>query len=465
MPLPKRTSRYLTGTSSARGRRLVATLVTIAVGATLATGAEAASAAFPSSPTLDSFASDAALSSNWTTPALGESTMHIDPVAHELTGSADDWAAALWNNPFGDPVEVWAIIHRAGTRDANLYADVAGGASGIAHPASGYFVDFGGSTSGGSAGKVTIVRIDGPETETALTFVRAPYVDLSPGDQIGLSVNKGVIIAWYKPAAGAWSALASTVDTRYHGGNIALEEIPGPAYGFSAFGGGTSSRPVASTRTTTSITSSASRAGRGDQVTFTARVTPAPRQPRGTVSFYDDRGPAVPNCTARPIASSGRATCVTRSLLPARHLISAIYTGTPNGAFAGSADRRDAVLNVSVSRRPVLRLGNHRLLPIYLCAADSGGCTIVSSVAIALPGVKKTISLKPVSTTVAAGGTGRLTFVLKAATSAKLRLAIRRHRHAHLTVRLHLLVREGNGASGSDTFVYTIGGGKVLAQL
>ena len=180
----------------------------------LALGASAAFASFPSSPTLDNFAADTSLNPAWSTPALGESPMQLDTTSHELTGSVSPvtaWSGALWRNPptyaaFSNPVEVWATIHRAGTNDAVLYADVAGGASGTTHPTGGYFVDFGGRTSIGSPSSVSIWRIVGPNRAINLTYVGSPYTSLGAEDQIGMSIRRGVIIAWYKPSGGSWSA-------------------------------------------------------------------------------------------------------------------------------------------------------------------------------------------------------------------------------------------------------------------
>ena len=124
--------------------------------------------------------------------------MQVVPVAgstaHELTGvDSGNWDAALWNPPFTSPVEVWATINRAGTNDATLYANVTGGESGTMHPASGYFVDFGGTTSGGSTSQVSLWRVDGPEAEVKLTAAASPYANLSAGDAIGLSVRRTVV--------------------------------------------------------------------------------------------------------------------------------------------------------------------------------------------------------------------------------------------------------------------------------
>ena len=164
--------------------RTTGMLLALIAFAALAFGNAEASAApaFPTSPLLDNFTTDTSLvtgPTNWTTPALGEGTMQVVPVAgsatHELTGvDPGDWDAAIWNPPFTSPVEVWTTINRAGTNDVTLYANVTGGESGTMHPTSGYFVDFGGAASGGSPSEVSLWRIDGPEAETKLTSAASP---------------------------------------------------------------------------------------------------------------------------------------------------------------------------------------------------------------------------------------------------------------------------------------------------
>ena len=222
--------------------------------------------------------------------------MYLGP-GPELTGTeavASPWAGAVWgrttNLVFSNPLEAWATIDRVGTGAALLYADIAGVGSGLTHPTSGYFANFAASTRTSTvgtvqAGTVSIWRIDSSTRETRLTFVPSPYDDLQVGDSIGLSITGRVLIAWYKPKAGLWRAAVSTVDRTYASGSIGIEDIPGPSYGFGAFGGGTSAAPTKSAATTTSITSSAAQVSTGQRVTYTATVKPTPRAGRGQVVF------------------------------------------------------------------------------------------------------------------------------------------------------------------------------------
>ncbi len=332
---------------SRRRRLLWIALATLLALSAAATQATAAFASFPSSPALDNFAFDQSLSPNWITPALGEGPMYLDLQAtpHEFTGTNGMFAAALWSAAYANPVEAWTTVARSGTGDASLYVDVAGGTSGSAHPTGGYFADFGGAASRGSRSQVSIWRVDGVDDERRLTFASSPYTQLQPGDQIGISNNGGVIIAWYKPAEGSWRAVVSVVDSRYTSGRIALEDLPGGDYGFSAFGGGTPSAPVASTRTTTAIASSGAVAKVGQQVTYTAIVKPTPSLPGGTVAFLDG-GVVIPGCGAQPINASGKVICTTTYGAFGMHVVNALYTGSPNGAFAGSTNTPPAVVRV-----------------------------------------------------------------------------------------------------------------------
>jgi hypothetical protein len=327
-------------------RRFAVALVALVAFGAFTVLAPPASASFPSSPTLDNFASDSALNPSWITPALGESGMHLDTTAHEFTSSSGSWAGALWNTPFSGPVEAWATIHRAGTGGALLYANVAGGTSETLHPSGGYFASFGGTEPVGSPNTVSIWRVDGVNNETSLTDVPSPFPSLQAGDQIGLSINNGVIIAWYKPSGGSWTAVVSTVDTKYTGGRLAMEAIPGMLYGFSVFGGGTPASPVQSSRTTTAIDSSTSSVNIGQPVTYTATVVPSPSAPAGTVAFLDG-DVVIPACETQALNAHGQATCAVAYPALGTHVVSALYTGSPNGAFAGSTNIPDATVHVT----------------------------------------------------------------------------------------------------------------------
>jgi photosystem II stability/assembly factor-like uncharacterized protein len=91
-------------------------------------------------------------------------------------------------------------------------------------------------------------------------------------------------------------------------------------------------QPVA---TTTAITSSIAVAASGQQVTYTATVTPvtaAPAPSTGSVSFLDGGAP-IASCTNVAI-SAGTATCTTSYSGSGNHTISAIYD--PGADYLGS---------------------------------------------------------------------------------------------------------------------------------
>lgn len=337
VPLRGRRRRY--------GRIGLVTLIAFCFGAVQA---NAAFASFPRSRELDNFAAALSLNPRWITPALGEGAMALDLAAtpHQLTGTNGLFDAALWPATYGRSVEVWATIARSGTGDALLYADVAGGTSASGRVTRGYFADFGGTASGGSRSEVSIWRIDGVKTERWLTLASSPYIELQPGDQIGLSNSRGVIIAWYRPAGGSWRAVVSTTDSRYTRGRIGLEAIPGVDYGFSAFGGGTPSAPVRSRRTTVTVSSSRPTVTVGQRVTYTATVRPAPARAAGRVAFLDGYD-VIAGCAARPIRSGGRASCTVTYGAVGKHAVTVRYTGSSNGTIAGSSGTPGVVVRVT----------------------------------------------------------------------------------------------------------------------
>ena len=443
-------------TGAARVARAMVAAVVIGVAA-FSGGTASAASRFPSSPLLDDFTADAALSTtNWATPALGEGAMALDPVGHQLTGvDFGAWDAALWKpTAFAGPVEVWATLNRAGFNDANLYADVAGGTSGMAHPTGGYFADFGGLKSLGSPGVVSLWRVDGPRNqETLLSSAKAPYVSLNPGDEIGLSVSrKGVLIAWYKPVTGSWSAVVSWRDVTYSRGSIAIEAIPGSAYGFRNFGGGTPKTPVISALTRTVVRASAGTATVGQKVTYTARITPSPRA--GTVSFLDGGSP-IPDCSAQPVRARGKATCTVEGEPPGAHTISARYSGSPDAAFAGSGSTR--AVSVLWLAQPTWSVAKRRLLVTVQSPPGLSGASFAASAVMTLSGAGGRFTVLAAPERSPAGRTSTLSLVLPPNAFGSLRAYVRLHHHARINVTVTVVVRAAKGVTGRLRLRFRIG--------
>lgn len=452
-----------------RRARCCVALVAV-VGACASAPADAA-ASFPSTPTLDTFTSDTSLNPNWITPALGDNAMYLGP-GPELTGTeavGSPWAGAVWGNPpthaaLSNPVEVWATINRVGTGAALLYADTAGVGSGVAHPTGGYFAEFAASSRTSTvgtvlAGMVSIWRIDAPNRETRLTFVPSPYDDLHVGDEVGLSITRGVLIAWYRPTAGSWRAAVSIVDRTYTAGSIGIEDIPGPSYGFGAFGGGASSAPTRSAGTTTSITASATSVSTGQRVTYTATVTPKPRVRRGLIVFVDDDdGAVVPGCDGRRLGADGRARCTVVYRNAGRYLVDALYSGSTDGAFAGSTNGPAAAVSVVfyAPPQPGLRVAKQRLVLSVRCPRRSAPCSATASSALALGGGAGRIALGKQSVNVRAGQNGTLAFTLAPRALAAVRSYLRRNRTVNVRLTVYLTVRHRRDTSGTLTFAYSL---------
>jgi hypothetical protein len=87
-----------------------------------------------------------------------------------------------------------------------------------------------------------------------------------------------------------------------------------------------------SASTTTSLTSSDNPSAVGEQVAYTATVTPVPSG--GTVKFRDG-GVTIPGCGSQTVdAATGIATCMVTYSSMGTHTIDAVYSGSPS--FAGS---------------------------------------------------------------------------------------------------------------------------------
>ena len=77
--------------------------------------------------------------------------------------------------------------------------------------------------------------------------------------------------------------------------------------------------------TTTALDSSTNPSVTGDQVTFTASISP---QPDGGVVAFTDGASEVAGCTSSPVDAVGQATCTTTLSSMGNHSIGATYSGT-----------------------------------------------------------------------------------------------------------------------------------------
>ena len=90
--------------------------------------------------------------------------------------------------------------------------------------------------------------------------------------------------------------------------------------------------PPGLTQTATALSSSANPSSPGQQVTFTATVSPIPGA--GTVSFTDG-GSTIPGCGPVSFSGSGHATCQVSFPAAGSHSIVAAYQG--DSEFGGSS--------------------------------------------------------------------------------------------------------------------------------
>jgi hypothetical protein len=108
------------------------------------------------------------------------------------------------------------------------------------------------------------------------------------------------------------------------------------SHSITAVFGGTASYPTSTsaaltqvvnpTSTTTALVSSVNPSGVGQQVTFTATVSPVPDG--GTMGFTDGGSP-IAGCTAQAVnTTTGKATCSVTYAVAGSHSIAAAYAGT-----------------------------------------------------------------------------------------------------------------------------------------
>src|SRR5207248_2661162 len=109
-----------------------------------------------------------------------------------------------------------------------------------------------------------------------------------------------------------------------------------------------------SVATTTSVASSDNPSAVGEQVTYTATVSPVPTG--GSVGFRDG-GTTIPGCGTQSVdTGTGRATCKVVYSAVGKHSIDAAFTGSPG--FTGSTSSsitqtvNKATTSVSLSFSP-----------------------------------------------------------------------------------------------------------------
>ena len=203
--------------------RATGVLLALIAFAALAFGSAEASAAptFPTSPLLDNFTTDTSLvasPTSWTTPALDGGTMGVVPVAGSddsrvdrhrhlrLLGRGDlEPAVHISGRSLGDDQSRWhQRCHARCQRDRrSLWHD---------SPLERLFrrlrrdgfgrIDQRSIPLADRLARSQATRLHGHRTQ-----------NLNSGDEIGLSVSStGVLIAWYRPSGGSWSAVVSWRD-------------------------------------------------------------------------------------------------------------------------------------------------------------------------------------------------------------------------------------------------------------
>ena len=139
-------------------------------------------------------------------------------------------------------------------------------------------------------------------------------------------------------------------DPTYSSGKIALEAIPGADYGFSNFGGGTPATPVQSADHHDDL----DRCLGGGRDRGSAGDLHRDRQSSSgrRHGLIRDNGVPIPSCGAQPVNGSGTATCTVTYPAAGTHVVTALYTGSPDGEFVGSTNGPDAIVRVATPTPP-----------------------------------------------------------------------------------------------------------------
>ena len=171
-----------------------------------------------------------------------------------------------------------------------------------------------------------------------------------------------------------------------------------------------------------------------------------------------DDGAVVPGCEGRPLSADGRAHCTVVYTRAGRYLVNALYSGSTDGALAGSTNGPAAVVRVALYEppEPGLRAAKRRLILSVRCPRRSAPCTATASAALALSGGAGRTALGTQTAHVKAGRTGTLAFILAPRTLASMQSYLRTHRAVNVRLTVHLIVRDRHNTSGRLTFAYSL---------
>jgi hypothetical protein len=132
--------------------------------------------------------------------------------------------------------------------------------------------------------------------------------------------------------------------------------------------------------TKTTVTSSASPATVGQDVTYTATVTPAGSNPvpGGTVAFSDPS--AIPGCGAVALSPAGTASCTVSYSAPGVYHVTAVYSGAPGYRTSSGRLTQDVQYAVALLSTPPLSAspGGSVEVALALEAYTASGLTDIS---------------------------------------------------------------------------------------
>lgn len=183
---------------------------------------------FPTTSVLDNFdRADGAPGANWTTAFGNSDALTIS--SNKITSAVAGFGGMAWNAAqFGPDVEVYATLSTlpGATKSVHLNARF----TSLLATANGYYLKVVPST-----GVWTFVRDDAGTPVNLGTASQA----VSAGDSIGISIIGSTFTAYYKAAAGSWTAIGNYTDATYGAAGYAGLESADNTARADNFGGGT----------------------------------------------------------------------------------------------------------------------------------------------------------------------------------------------------------------------------------
>ncbi|MBR0345620.1 MAG: Ig-like domain repeat protein, partial [Rudaea sp.] len=279
------------------------------------------------------------------------------------------------------------------------------------------------ATYSGDANTVGASSANAPLTQTVDQAATAVTLTAPAPITLGNSVIVSAAVAVVAPGAGTLSGTIAVSDGGSGPGDTCTIVLPAMACSLTPSSAGakaltatytpdsvasanftgssaSGSLTVAAAPSGMSLASSVNPSAFGENVVFTATVTPANGgvPPGGTVTFLDGAAPLCPPTALLPGAASASVTCAAPALAVGNHPISASYSGDANNqpataTLAGGQTVQAAATTTTITPLALITLGTGVAVQVTVAAQAPGAGTPSGTVVVSDGGVTCTATL------------------------------------------------------------------------